>query len=148
MWRTSTLLALAIVASAAASEPPIAVLEPPAAIALAQEAPAKGRSGRFAMTVRAAEKTAHATFLNSTEDYRRPDNMTFSLSPRVARVLQERLGAPPEIYLIGKRVIVEGRIQRRPVVNLRYGKVHSFNRFQHTVEIDATRQILDVSGGR
>lgn len=100
------------------------------------------------MTVMAAEKTGRATFLNSTEDYRRPDNVTFSLSPRVAKVLQERLGAPPENYLIGKRVIVEGRIQRRPVVNLRYGKVHSFNRFQHTVEIDATRQILDVSDAR
>jgi len=145
MWRTAAILAVALAGSAAASEPQIEVLEPPAALALAQTAPSKGWSGRFAMTVLAAEKTSRATFLNSTEDYRRPDNVTFRLSPRVAKALHERFGAPPESYLIGKRVIVDGRIQRRPVVNVRYGKPHSFNRFQHMVEIDATRQILAVN---
>lgn len=87
------------------------------------------------MTVVAAERRRNALYLNSSEDYRAPDNMTIQLSPAAARNLAKRLGAEPETALIGKTVTVRGEIRAVPIVNMVNGRPQTFNRLQHTVMI-------------
>lgn len=135
---------LAWISLSAFSQPPLPVLSPSEAIVLSQEPSNHGRSGRFEMTVRAAERTKDATFLNSTADYRAPDNVTFRLAPRVATALGKRLGAAVETHLIGKRIVLYGRIQRVPIYNTSKRDVTSFNRIQHMVYVDGSKQIISV----
>lgn len=119
------------------------VLEPSQAIIAADAAP-KGRHGRFVMTVMATGKERKATYLNSSEDYRSPDNVTFRLAPNVAGVLTKRYGSPAEQFLKGKRVTVEGIVERRMVVNTEYGRTKSFNRWAHQVYVRLPSQIISV----
>lgn len=118
-------------------------LEPGQAIVAADAAP-KGRHGQYVMTVLATGKDRKATYLNSSEDYRSPDNVTFRLAPNVAGVLTRRYGSPAEQYLKGKRVTVEGIIERRMVVNTEYGRTKSFNRWAHQVYVRLPSQIISV----
>lgn len=119
------------------------VLEPSQAIAAADAAP-KGRHGRFVMTVLATGKERKATYLNSSEDYRSPDNVTFRLAPNVAGVLTRRYGSPAEQFLKGKRVTVQGIVERRMIVNTEYGRAKSFNRWAHEVYVRLPSQIIAI----
>lgn len=130
----------------ALAETPPKIYEPAEAIVLAAKPSLKGVSGQFSMVVAASDRTQGATFLNSTQDYRAPENVTFKLSPLVAKRLQERIGQPPETYLIGKRIIVNGRINRSPVYNVENGRATSVNRIQHIVNIEQFNQIVEVEG--
>ena len=79
--------ALAIALVSAASSTPVQVHSAADAIKMADDASGRGKSGRFELTVQSTDKTNHATFLNSTDDYRRPDDLTVSFLPVVAREL-------------------------------------------------------------
>lgn len=133
---------LATLAAQAAAAP--AVLDPPAAIALAEAHPERANSGTFRMTVAATDRNLKAVFLNSTPDYRGADDVTFSMRPIVAKMLEKRYGQPPETYLKGRTVTVRGRIRARPIANLVVGRPRSLARYQHTVEIDAIDQIVAI----
>ena len=65
---------LATLAAQAAAAP--AVLDPPAAIALAEAHPERANSGIFRVTVAATDRNLKAVFLNSTPDYRGADDVT------------------------------------------------------------------------
>ena len=119
------------------------VLEPSQAI-VAADTSRKGRHGRFVMTVLATGKERKATYLNSSEDYRSPDNVTFRLAPNVAGVLTKRYGNPAEQFLKGKRITVEGIVERRMIVNAEYGRTKSFNRWAHEVYIRLPSQIIAI----
>lgn len=119
------------------------VLEPSQAIVAADAAP-KGRHGRFVMTVLATGKERKATYLNSSEDYRSPGNVTFRLAPNVAGVLTRRYGSPAEQFLKGKRVTVQGIVERRMIVNTEYGRTKSFNRWAHEVYVRLPSQIIAI----
>ncbi|WP_242095279.1 hypothetical protein [Sphingomonas sp. CROZ-RG-20F-R02-07] len=119
-------------------------MEPPAAIAAADAASSNGRTGRFVMTVVSTAKTARGTFLNSTDDYRRPDDLTFDLSRVAANELAKRYGAPPEIYFKGRHIVVDGVVRRNLIVNTVSGRAHSVNRYQHVVQIQHPQQIVAV----
>lgn len=124
---------LAAVALVADGVPPTAPLAPPAAIVLAEAHPQRSVTGMFVMTVRQAERRPNALYLNSSPDYRAPDDVTFHFTPSAAKRLEQRLGAKPEIALIGKSVTVRGTLRLVPIANTVGGQPHSFNRFQHTV---------------
>ena len=130
-------------ASATAAEPAPSPMSPAEAIA-AVERSARGAKGKFEMVVAATGKNSRATFLNSNPDYRSPGNVTFSLSPAVAAILTKRLGGAPEERLRGKRIVVSGIMEKRPIVNLRYGREHSFNRFSYGVRISRLTQIVSI----
>jgi hypothetical protein len=138
-----TILAAASVALPAHADSSKPVLEPSQAI-VAADASRKGRHGLFVMTVLATGKERKATYLNSSEDYRSPGNVTFRLAPNVAGVLTKRYGSPAEQFLKGKRVTVEGIVVRRMVVNTEYGRAKSFNRWAHEVYVRLPSQIITV----
>ncbi len=135
--------AVALASSAAGAQSTERVLGPAAAI-IAADTARNGYHGRFAMTVLNTGKLRHATYLNSTEDYRASDVLTFRLAPNVARVLAKRYGIPAEQYLKGKRVIVDGIVQRQMIVNTEYGRVRGFNRWTHEVYVRLPSQIVAV----
>lgn len=138
-----TILAAASVTLPAHADSSKPVLGPSQAI-VAADASRKGRHGLFVMTVLATGKERKATYLNSSEDYRSPDNVTFRLAPNVAGVLAKRYGSPAEQFLKGKRVTVEGIVMRRMVVNTEYGRAKSFNRWAHEVYVRLPSQIITV----
>ena len=111
----------------------LAALPPAAAIALVEAHPRRAAAGVFVMTVRQAERRPNALYLNSSPDYRAPDDVTFHFTPSAAKRLERRLGAKPELVLLGKSVTVHGEIRLIPIANTVGGQPHSFNRYQHTV---------------
>lgn len=119
------------------------IYSPAEAISLAKSAPA-GRSGRYEMVVVSTGKTPNGVFLNSTADYRGDDNLTFRVRPIVAAILAKRYGAPLERYLIGKHIVVEGKVVERPIANTLYGQARSLNRFQHEVDVDRVAQLISL----
>ncbi|MEE8609836.1 MAG: hypothetical protein V3V60_09940 [Sphingomonas aquatilis] len=144
MRRMLNPIVLAVVAAATvAAAPAKPVLDVAQAIAAA-DASRGGYHGRFAITVRATGKTREATYLNSTDDYRSPDVLTFRLAPNVAGVLTKRYGVPADTYLKDKRVTVEGIVTRQMVVNVKHGRTDSFNRWTHVVYVRLPSQIIAV----
>lgn len=129
--------------TAAAAEPSPSPLAPAEAIA-AVDRSARGAKGRFEMVVAATGKNDKASFLNSKPDYRAPGNVTFSLSHAVAAALKKRFGVPPEEYLRGRRIVADGIMQGNPIVNVRHGKVRSFNRVSYTLQIRQVAQIVSI----
>jgi hypothetical protein len=125
-----------------AKAPPV-TLDAPAAVALA-EASKGGKTGRFAMTVANTGKVGGAAFLNSSTDYRAPDDLTFRIAPNVVKTLTKRYGEAPETFFRGKHVVVDGTIRRVLIVNKEYGRIVSANRWQHTVGILLASQIVSV----
>jgi hypothetical protein len=131
-----------------AGTPADTVIAPPQAIALADGArPKTGVAGRFAMRVAATGRVGGEVFLNSSSDYRAPDDLTLRLSPNVVAELTRRYGASPETYFRDKAITVDGTVRRELIVNRNdYFPNHvlSANRWQHTVRILFARQILSV----
>ena len=122
--------------------------DPAAAIVLADAAPVAGKVGLFRMTVAAVGHHGKITFLNSHADYRALGNVTFSLSQTAARHLAERLGGIEHAALVGRTIVVAGRIERRPVVNVgASGQTLSFNRWAYSVRVSKPDQLVTVSAG-
>ena len=135
---------LLMLAAAAIAGPPKGPAE---AIAIA-EAHVGGRtSGRYEMRVVSASRTLDAVFLNSSDDYRAPDDLTLSVSLPAARALAKRFGAKPEAYLLSKHVVVDGAVQAIQIVATVGGfrsEHPRFARYQHSVRIDDPNQIVLV----
>lgn len=135
------LLALLLLAAKA----PPASYDVPGAIAAADAAkPRLGARGRFEMTVAATGQVGGATFLNSSTDYRAPDDLSLRLSPNVVKALERRYGTPPLAYFRGKHVVVDGTVRRVMIVDEDYGRTIGFNRWQHTVRVLFPSQIVSV----
>ena len=142
MWMILT-AALAMIGASQSDQAAAPAIEPAAAIAAA-DANRAGRHGRFVMAVRSTGKSRKATYLNSTDDYRSPDGLTFRLAPAVAGALMRRYGVPAEEYLQGRRVVVDGIVRRIPIVNREYGRTKSFNRWAHQVYVQRLGQVVSV----
>lgn len=134
------LVALAVSAPAAAA--PLVPRSPAEAIAAADRGTRNGVSGRYEMIVAAGSRNDMAVFLNSLPDYRAPGNVTFSLSHAVAAKLATRFRVPPETYLLGRRVVVDGVIVKSAIWNSFSGRPHSFNRYGYTVRVERVAQIV------
>ena len=145
----TALLALAGLALIAATVPTdTPPLDPAAAISLADSTPQAGAVGLFRMTVAAVGKSRKITFLNSNADYRSAGNVTFSLSEDAARHLTERLGGTEPAALVGRTIVVAGRIERRPVVNVNAaGKSLGFNRWSYNVRVSKPGQLVSITAG-
>lgn len=90
------ILALALLTVAIEDDVP---KTPAEAIALADAHPGRGVKGVFRMTVAAAGQRGGVIYLNSSMDYRAPDDLTFELTAATARALAKRLGASPDVSL-------------------------------------------------
>ena len=131
-------------AAAAAAGPP---KSPSEAIAIAEAHLGRGTTGRYEMRVATASRTLDAEFLNASDDYRAPDDLTFSISLPAARALTKRFGAKPEAYLLGKHVVVDGAVRAIPIVTSVSGfrsERPRFARYQHILRIDDPNQIISV----
>lgn len=133
---------------ARAGTPTDTVILPPQAIAMADAArPRHGATGRFAMLVASTGRVGGVVFLNSSADYRAPDDVSFRISPNVVAALTRQYGAPPETALKGKTVTIDGTARRVLIVNSdEYFPKHvlSANRWQHEVRILLAHQIVSV----
>lgn len=122
------------------------VTSPHEAIAMA-EASEAGRAGRFEMDVVATGRVGGAVFLNSSSDYRAPDDVSFRLSPNVVKELTRRFGEPPELFLKSKHVVVDGTVKRELIVNKSpyFDQAISPNRWQHIVRVMFARQLVSIT---
>lgn len=106
---------LAVVLAAGCAGAPIAStgpwIDPGQAVLRAAGAPRLGVTGVFALTVKATGRT-DKVHLNSEADYRDPRNLSIAVMPEAAAELQAAMGAPPEIALRGKRILVAGTARR------------------------------------
>lgn len=114
-------------------------MQPPEAVALIDAH--RFTRAVFQMTVAAGGRDAVAVYLNSSPDYRAPDDLTFRLSKSVAKKLEERLGAKPEIALVGQTITVRGTGKAVMIVNTSHGQPVGFNRYQHTVLVNHIDQL-------
>lgn len=73
-------------------------------------------SGVFVMTVRATGREEGVLFLNSEQDYRDQRCLTIEVPMAMARALEDKYGALPDIFLAGKKIAVSGYAQRVKIV--------------------------------
>lgn len=138
--RTAIMMATALLAMAASEPRTYSAIE---AVQVAKTT-GHGVSGRFEMTVAAAGVSPNGTFLNSTADFRADDNLTFRLSPIVARMVARRYGAPAQTYLQGRHVVVDGVVAEQPIARTVGGRARSLARWQHEVAVTRFEQIVRV----
>jgi len=81
------------------------------AVRAAQDDPARGISGTFAMSVQAVGSDGGRIYLNSERDYRHPLNITLSMDAALRPALEEALGLKLD-YLKNRRPA--GRRHRAP----------------------------------
>lgn len=141
-----TLVALSLVAAATpavAHKPAPSVSDTSRAIA-AVDGGKQHLQGRFAMQVAETGKVGGSVFLNSSNDYRAHDDLTFKLAPNVVKALTRRFGEAPDAYLKGRHVVVNGTLSRQVIVDKDYGRTVGFNRWQHVVPVLFAGQIVAV----
>lgn len=81
------------------------------AVRAAQDDPARGISGTFAMSVQAVGSDDGRIYLNSERDYRHPLNITLSMDAALRPALEEALGLKLD-YLQNRRLLVGGTARR------------------------------------
>jgi hypothetical protein len=106
--------------------------------------PGLGAGGRFVMTVAAPGRTGRGIYLNSSADYRSPDNVSFFLRPVVGQRLEKKYGAPSEAWFKGRRVIVDGVVRKIAIVNTVGGRAHDLNRYAYEIDVDQVAQVVSV----
>lgn len=108
------LIFAAVLTTGCATPPKLATgswIDPCQAVLRAAEAPRLGVTGVFAITVKATGRT-DKVHLNSETDYRDTRNLSIAVLPATAAQLETLLGAPPELALRGKRILVSGTARR------------------------------------
>ena len=121
-------------------------IDPPEAIRIADESPRREAVGLFRMTVASVGHSRKITFLNSRSEYRAPGNVSFSLSQSAMRALAERSGTPDPQSLVGRTVVVAGRMERHPIVNVgANNQVLGFNRWGYGVRVTKPRQLVSIT---
>jgi hypothetical protein len=145
MLRCCFAFAMLMASAGYAKDAPPPVTGPQDAIVMADAANA-GHAGRFAMTVASVGHVRGEVFLNSSADYRAPDDLTFRLSPNVVSGFRKEFGQSPETYFLGKHVVMDGTVRRVLIVNTDdyFHRVVSANRWQHMVRILFAHQLVSA----
>ncbi len=81
------------------------------AVRAAQDDPARGISGTFALSVQAVGSEGGRIYLNSERDYRHPLNITLSMDAALRPALEAALGLKLD-YLQNRRLLVGGTARR------------------------------------
>jgi hypothetical protein len=115
-------------------------IDPSQAVQIAAASPRFGVTGVFALTVKATGKTGRV-HLNSEYDYRDQRNLSIALEPRASEELERIFGAPPEVALKGKRILVSGTAKRARIVFLVDGKPTDKYYYQTHVVVTQASQI-------
>lgn len=135
---------LAIVLVAGCTSAPVTVagpwIDPGQAVLRAAGAPRLGVTGVFALTVKATGRTDRV-HLNSETDYRDPRNLSIAVTPEAAATLEAAMGAPPEIALRGKRILVSGTARRTRIDFTVDGKPTGKYYYQTHVRVTEASQI-------
>lgn len=120
MTRTSLLASLFIpllLASGCAHRQVVQAPQPPgviiadAAVRAAQDDPARGITGTFALKVQAIGSDHGIVYLNSERDYRHPLNISLAISSTLQPALEDTLGVTLAT-LQGQQVLVKGTARR------------------------------------
>lgn len=92
------------------------------------------------MTVKTVGRTDRV-HLNSEDDYRDQRNLSIVLEYTAVQELAAQLGAPPEIALKGKQILVSGTARRVKIVFVADGKPTDKYYFQTHVVVTRASQI-------
>ncbi|WP_369040195.1 hypothetical protein [Stenotrophomonas maltophilia] len=91
--------------------PPPGYIGSEEAVRAAQDDPARGISGTFALAVQAVGSDKGRIYLNSERDYRHPLNITLNLDAALRPALETALGLKLE-HLQNRRLLVRGTARR------------------------------------
>ncbi len=111
-------------------------MTPAQAIAAATAASSGQVEGVFEFAVASTGASGFDAYLNSSEDYRDPANLSVELHTAAQNALLARLGARAEDVLKGKRIRVKGIARRVPIPRRGGG-----NYYQTRIDVDAADQI-------
>jgi hypothetical protein len=144
IWKQSILLLIIALTAGCACAPSKSGsahwIDPSQAVHLAAASPMLGVTGVFALTVKATGKT-NRVHLNSELDYRDQRNLSIAVEPEAAEVLTAQLGAPPEVALKGKQILVTGTAKRTKIVFSVDGKPTDKYYYQTHVTVTNASQI-------
>lgn len=115
-------------------------IDPGQAVLRAAGSPRLGVTGVFALTGRGTGRTNNI-HLNSEVDYRDPRNLSISVTREAAAQLEEALGAPPEVALRGRRILVSGTARRTRIDFMIDGKPSGKYYYQTHVRVTDASQL-------
>jgi hypothetical protein len=113
-----------------------AAMGPAQAIAAASAASSGAVDGVFEMKVASVGESGFNVYLNSSDDYRDPANLSVELHAGALAELKAKLGGEARELLAGKRVRVKGTARRVPIPR-RDGTTYH----QTRIEVDRGAQI-------
>lgn len=116
-------------------------ITPERAVQLAAAAAPAGYGGVFAVRVQAVGTDNGNIYLNSESDYRDQRNLSVAITPSAAKELTARLGAPPNVALYGKRILVKGLASRVTIYFSTNGKPSDKYYYQTHVQVSDASQI-------
>ena len=128
-------------ASVPASTDAASSITPERAVLLAATAAPAGYGGVFAVRVQAVGTQNGNIYLNSEADYRDQRNLSVAITPSAAKELTARLGAPPNVALYGKRILVKGLASRVTIYFIADGKPTDKYYYQTHVHVSDANQI-------
>ena len=116
-------------------------IQPIQAIELAAAAAPDGVPGVFQFQVQGTGTKDNFSYLNSEIDYRDQRCLTIEITPRAARELEIKFGAPPIVAFKGKKILVRGVATRVKIVFISDGKPTDKYYYQTHVKVNDPEQI-------
>lgn len=113
-------------------------------IRMAAESAPKGVEGEYTLKIEASGRQRGVLYLNTELDYRDQRNITVSIKPEVAVRLSQQYGQDPAEYLIGKSIVVEGRVERKKIYFIANGQFSEKYYYQTHISVVDTSQIKVV----
>ncbi|MGE6332828.1 hypothetical protein [Stenotrophomonas sp. NPDC077659] len=107
-----------------------------AAVRAAQDDPARGITGTFALKVQAIGSDQRMLYLSSERDYRHPLNISLAISPTLQPALEDTLGVKLAT-LQGRRILVNGTARRVRIAFIS-GNGQPSNKYYYQTQIRVT----------
>lgn len=140
--------AVAVSSCATTDRPASDLISPAEAIISAATAAPQPVRGRFTMRVAATGRRDGNIYLNSETDYRDQRNLTITILPGAIDQLAARYGAEADVFLMGKRVVVDGQARRVHIDFTGNGQPTGKYYYQtHVVVSDADQISIVTTGG-
>jgi len=122
------------------------LISPSEAIESAAAAAPRSVQGQFAIRVKGVGRQGGNIYLNSETDYRDQRNLTIAILPSAIGPLAQRYGSDPDVFLIGKRIVVSGEARRTQIHFTADGRPTGKYYFQTHVRVGNADQISVVTG--
>ncbi|MCF2859514.1 hypothetical protein L1286_18675 [Pseudoalteromonas sp. SMS1] len=109
-----------------------------------KESKVGGVHGTFELKIAGSLRHRGGVFLNTMMDYKSEKNVTIFLTEKFIHKFKKKTGIPPEIYFLGKRIIVKGKAKRVKYTVYEYGKETDKFYFQTQINLNALNQFEEL----